>query len=193
MKALGNAFIALSFALQTACPVSLEEFDREPVVKSVIGGPLKARFYASPASDGGAATRFRVGETIYLVDTLENTTGREQPCEVGEYPHNSCDSSHALYRDKALIWTNQEPLGIPCGEEIPLLKPPVSLLIPENLLLRRFETLPIVSSPNFPDFPLRPGVYRAEWRRTSALWDLCEYSAVATTVSLQFSVLPAEE
>lgn len=65
-----------------ACGAPDDEFDRRPVVKSVETGPFRHRFYASPTSTGGAATRFRYGEPIFLVNTVENVTGEIVTCRL---------------------------------------------------------------------------------------------------------------
>lgn len=74
-------FVVILSLMNGACSSQGTEFERDPVIKRFIAGPVEFRFYASPATDGGSATNFKVGESIFLVSTVANFTGEEQICE----------------------------------------------------------------------------------------------------------------
>lgn len=193
-RLLGSfVFVMLSLA-NGACSSQESEFERNPVVRRFIAGPVEFRFYASPSTDGGAATNFKVGESLYLVSTLANSTGVEQVCE----PDYSkiiirCDSLPSLFlrRKDETLWDDKqaETIGIPCGEDIDLSDwdLPKQITIPADFVMRSFievrpkEALPV-------------GEYTAEWRipnePLNALFSSCGFATAITMVTLSIAVWP---
>ncbi len=173
------------FLLQCAAPN--DEMDREPIVEKIHAGPLLLRYYASPTSTGGAATRFSAGESIFLVDTMENDSGEIAVCKLPSHNDNSpmstpCGSpmTKAVKQGTEIIWSDRHDAICPFSHGFQY---PELITFPASVSERKYTEVR-------KKVALAKGKYDWEWYPGRGLsWPtICSFPLEATVVTIPIEI-----